>query len=158
MKNIKFLAFILALTVLAACGKSPANEADTEEVSTSESVVVEETVLPETGDSNSFKEEDMDKEAAQSDNMGDIQELFSGCQTDADCAVVFPSCCKEAYAPYFVNNEYKDELIKEYKRITGEPEQCPEVSKCPRSSFAGAKAACVGGRCLESIFDKPAFQ
>ena len=37
----------------------------------------------------------------------------SGCQEDADCAVVFPSCCKEAYAPYFVNKQYEKELIKE---------------------------------------------
>lgn len=158
MKNIKLMIFTAAaLTLIAsACNKPAAEGTEVDEAE----VIVAETVLPqdEAQNGNFTEEAEVDAEAEKADNMSDIQELFSGCQEDADCAVVFPSCCKEAYAPYFVNKQYEQELIKEYKRITGEPEKCPEVSKCPRSYFGGAKAACVSGRCLESLFDTPAFQ
>lgn len=155
MKNIKLTILALAVFTLfaAACNKPSA----TEETVSAE-VVVEETVLPQDNATEAVAAEELDAEAETSNSMSDIQELFSGCKEDADCAVVFPSCCKEAYAPYFVNKQYEKELIKEYKRLTGEPEKCPEVSKCPRSYFGGAKAACVSGRCLQSIFDTPAFQ
>lgn len=156
MKNIKLMIFALAvLTLASAACKQPSAEQD--ETVTAE-VIVEETVLPQDNAQGGNQAEETDAEAEKANSMSDIQELFSGCREDADCAVVFPSCCKEAYAPYFVNKQYEKELIKEYKRITGEPEKCPEVSRCPRSYFGGAKAACVSGRCLQSIFDTPAFQ
>lgn len=156
MKNIKLMIFALAaLTfICAACKQPSAEQGET----VAAEVIVEETVLPQDNAQGGNQAEEADAEAEKANSMSDIQELFSGCQEDSDCAVVFPSCCKEAYAPYFVNKQYEKELIKEYKRITGEPEKCPEVSKCPRSYFGGAKAACVSGRCLQSIFDTPAFQ
>lgn len=158
MKNIKLMIFALAALTLAsaACKQPSAEQGET----VAAEVIVEETVLPQDNaqGANQAEEADADAEAEKANSMSDIQELFSGCQEDADCAVVFPSCCKEAYAPYFVNKQYEKELIKEYKRITGEPEKCPEVSSCPKSYFGGAKAACVSGRCLQSIFDTPAFQ
>ncbi len=155
MKNIKLMIFVLAALALASACNKPAAEG-TETVDAE--VIVEETVLPQDNAQGGNQAEEAEAEAEKTNSMSDIQELFSGCQEDADCAVVFPSCCKEAYAPYFVNKQYEKELIKEYKRITGEPEKCPEVSKCPRSYFGGAKAACVSGRCLQSIFDKPEFE
>lgn len=156
MKNIKLMIFALAALTLAsaACKQPSAEQGET----VAAEVIVEETVLPQDNVQGANQAEEADAEAEKANSMSDIQELFSGCQEDADCAVVFPSCCKEAYAPYFVNKQYEKELIKEYKRITGEPEKCPEVSRCPRSYFGGAKAACVSGRCLQSIFDTPAFQ
>lgn len=158
MKNIKLMIFALAALTLAsaACKQPSAEQGET----VAAEVIVEETVLPQDNaqGANQAEEADADAEAEKANSMSDIQELFSGCQEDADCAVVFPSCCKEAYAPYFVNKQYEKELVKEYKRITGEPEKCPEVSSCPKSYFGGAKAACVSGRCLQSIFDTPAFQ
>lgn len=156
MKNIKLMIFALAALTLAsaACKQPSAEQGET----VAAEVIVEETVLPQDNAQSANQAEEADAEAEKANSMSDIQELFSGCQEDADCAVVFPSCCKEAYAPYFVNKQYEKELIKEYKRITGEPEKCPEVSRCPRSYFGGAKAACVSGRCLQSIFDTPAFQ
>ena len=148
---------LAALTLASAACKQPSAEQDE---TVAAEVIVEETVLPQDNaqGANQAEEADADAEAEKANSMSDIQELFSGCQEDADCAVVFPSCCKEAYAPYFVNKQYEKELVKEYKRITGEPEKCPEVSSCPKSYFGGAKAACVSGRCLQSIFDTPAFQ
>lgn len=148
---------LAALTLASAACKQPSAE---QGETVAAEVIVEETVLPQDNaqGANQAEEADADAEAEKANSMSDIQELFSGCQEDADCAVVFPSCCKEAYAPYFVNKQYEKELIKEYKRITGEPEKCPEVSSCPKSYFGGAKAACVSGRCLQSIFDTPAFQ
>lgn len=156
MKNIKLMIFALAALMLAsaACKQPSAEQGET----VAAEVIVEETVLPQDNAQGANQAEEADAEAEKANSMSDIQELFSGCQEDADCAVVFPSCCKEAYAPYFVNKQYEKELVKEYKRITGEPEKCPEVSRCPRSYFGGAKAACVSGRCLQSIFDTPAFQ
>ncbi len=156
MKNIKLMIFVLAALTLAsaACKQPSAEQGET----VAAEVIVEETVLPQDNAQGANQVEEADAEAEKANSMSDIQELFSGCQEDADCAVVFPSCCKEAYAPYFVNKQYEKELVKEYKRITGEPEKCPEVSRCPRSYFGGAKAACVSGRCLQSIFDTPAFQ
>lgn len=160
MKNIKLMIFALAALTLAsaACKQPSAEQGET----VAAEVIVEETVLPQDNAQGANQAEeadaDADAEAEKANSMSDIQELFSGCQEDADCAVVFPSCCKEAYAPYFVNKQYEKELVKEYKRITGEPEKCPEVSSCPKSYFGGAKAACVSGRCLQSIFDTPAFQ
>lgn len=156
MKNIKLMIFALAALTLvcAACKQPSAEQGET----VAAEVIVEETLLPQDNAQGENQTEEADAEAEKANSMSDIQELFSGCQEDADCAVVFPSCCKEAYAPYFVNKQYEKELIKEYKRITGEPEKCPEVSRCPRSYFGGAKAACVSGRCLQSIFDTPAFQ
>lgn len=156
MKNIKLMIFALtALTLASAACKQPSAE---QGETVAAEVIVEETVLPQDNAQSANQAEEADAEAEKANSMSDIQELFSGCQEDADCAVVFPSCCKEAYAPYFVNKQYEKELVKEYKRITGEPEKCPEVSRCPRSYFGGAKAACVSGRCLQSIFDTPAFQ
>ena len=146
---------LAALTLASAACKQPSAE---QGETVAAEVIVEETVLPQDNAQSANQAEEADAEAEKANSMSDIQELFSGCQEDADCAVVFPSCCKEAYAPYFVNKQYEKELIKEYKRITGEPEKCPEVSRCPRSYFGGAKAACVSGRCLQSIFDTPAFQ
>ena len=156
MKNIKLMIFALAALTLAsaACKQPSAEQGET----VAAEVIVEETVLPQDNAQSANQAEEADAEAEKGNSMSDIQELFSGYQEDADCAVVFPSCCKEAYAPYFVNKQYEKELVKEYKRITGEPEKCPEVSRCPRSYFGGAKAACVSGRCLQSIFDTPAFQ
>lgn len=150
------MIFALAALMLAsaACKQPSAEQGET----VAAEVIVEETVLPQDNAQGANQAEEADAEAEKANSMSDIQELFSGCQEDADCAVVFPSCCKEAYAPYFVNKQYEKELVKEYKRITGEPEKCPEVSRCPRSYFGGAKAACVSGRCLQSIFDTPAFQ
>lgn len=156
MKNIKLMIFALAaLTIASAACKQPSAE---QGETVAAEVIVEETVLPQDNAQGPNQAEEADAEAEKANSMSDIQELFSGCQEDSDCAVVFPSCCKEAYAPYFVNKQYEKELVKEYKRITGEPEKCPEVSRCPRSYFGGAKAACVSGRCLQSIFDTPAFQ
>lgn len=156
MKNIKLMIFALAALTLAsaACKQPSAEQGET----VAAEVIVEETVLPQDNAQGANQAEEADAEAEKANSMSDIQELFSGCQEDEDCAVVFPSCCKKAYAPYFVNKQYEKELIKEYKRITGEPEKCPEVSSCPKSYFGGAKAACVSGRCLQSIFDTPAFQ
>ncbi len=172
MKNIKSAIIILAaLAVIVVAWKAMSkpqdkisageNAANGEVVA--EEVIVEETILPQDQEAAQPEKEIIgyeatEEDAAKSNSMSDIQDLFSGCETDEDCVAVYPSCCKEAYAPYFVNKQYEQELIKEYKRVSGEPEQCPEVSKCPRSYFGGAKAACVSGRCLQSIFDTPEFQ
>ncbi len=162
MKNIKSIIIILAaLAVIVVAWKAMNGPKEylPQEIS-AEEVIVEETILPREGDGPQTTSglNDTEEDAAKSNSMSDIQDLFSGCETDEDCVAVFPSCCKEAYAPYFVNKQYEQELIKEYKRVSGEPEQCPEASKCPRSYFGGAKAACVSGRCLQSIFNTPEYQ
>ena len=171
MKNIKSIVIILAaLAVIVVAWQTmskqqtaaPAGENAAQEVLTDEDIV-EETALPQDQQTAQPEKEitsyeATEEDAAKSNSMSDIQDLFSGCETDDDCVAVYPSCCKEAYAPYFVNKQYEQELIKEYKRISGEPEQCPELSKCPRSYFGGAKAACVSGRCLQSIFNTPEYQ
>ena len=165
MKNLKSAIIILAaiaVIVVAWKAMSGPKEYLPQEI-LAEEVIVEETILPQDQDNPQAGAEgsslnETEEEAAKSNSMSDIQDLFSGCETDEDCVAVFPSCCKEAYAPYFINKQYEQEFIKEFKRISGEPEQCPEASKCPRSYFGGAKAACVSGRCLESIFNTPEFQ
>lgn len=151
----KLAVFLFAATVLAAACNKP-QEAQTPVAEEAE-ITVEETFVPQTNDE--VKDAGLQQETASSEdtqkagNINDIQILFSDCNNDEDCIPVYPSCCKEAYTPFFINKAYENEFLSEYKRISGEPDPCTQDIKCPDTNFAGSKAACLSGRCVEAIVD-----
>lgn len=152
----KLAVFLFAAAVFAAACNKPqeAEKPAVEEVA----VTVEETIVPETTQETAqeAKDADLQEENATAENtekagnINDIQALFAECNTDEDCVAVYPSCCKEAFAPFFINKKYTDEFTKEFKRLSNEPTPCP---KCPDTNFSGSKSVCLSGKCVEAIMD-----
>ena len=151
----KIAVFLFAAVVFAAACNKPqeAEKPVTEETE----ITVEETFVPQTNDEvkdAGFQQETASSEDTQkAGNINDIQILFSDCNSDEDCVAIYPSCCKEAYTPFFINKTYEQEFVSEYKRISGEPETCPEDIKCPDTNFSGSRAACLSGKCVEALMD-----
>ena len=151
MKTKSAVILFAAIIALAACNQAPQSAPEAEEVA-----VAEDAIISEGGDVQEriFEEETAPEgEIQQSNSMIDIQNLFSGCVSSEECMAVYPSCCKEAQAPFFINKEYEQEFIQQYKRVSGEPEVCPENIQCPDKNFGGSHVVCVSGKCLEAIMD-----
>lgn len=148
----KLAVFLFMATVFAAACNKP-QEAQQPIVEEAE-VTVEETFVPETNqeakEAGLQEENTLAENTEKAGNINDIQALFAECNTDEDCVAVYPSCCKEAFAPFFINKQYESEFIQEFKRLSNEPTPCQQ---CPDTNFSGSKSVCLSGKCVEAIMD-----